>query len=261
MVNAQGFNSVIIGENKEGIFEGLKNRGTFVVRAISDPLTFILDNNEVVHLSEVDLPIYPGEVSNPFGVLALQRMKALYLGQKITLYQTRNSDKGRTNAFGQSLGHIVKREGDDVVWAQGVLVEEGLMRSLASVSNHNMTELLLKREVKARTDKKGLWETAKWDVKTPDTVMPYVGTIQVVEGVVNTTASKGNLIFLNFGIDWKEDFTIVIESDVRRALNKDGVNPLGLSGQLVQVRGYVEDRYGPSITLSAGENLQISKER
>jgi len=254
---AQGINSITVGENKEGEFHALKNMGVHVVRAITDPMTFVLDDNQVVRLSEIDLPVYPGEDENPFAVLAHQRMKALFLGQKITLYQTRDSKKGRTNAFGQDLGHIVKREADKEVWAQGVLVEEGLVRYFSSISNDDMSALLLERERVAREAQKGLWETQKWNVKTPDTVMPYVGTIQVVEGVVSTTASKNNLIFLNFGADWKEDFTIAIESDVRRQLNKNGLNPLGLSRQKLRVRGYVEDRYGPSITLDAPDNLEI----
>lgn len=235
----------------------MRDMGSFVVTTIVDPLTFVLSNKSVVHLAGVDLPVYPGEKENAFAALALQRMKALYLGQKVTFFQTRAQDKGRINAMGQSLGHIVKRENGKEIWAQQVLVREGLVRVLPTSSNKEGADLLYKAEETPRQKRTGIWGSQPWSVKNPESVAAYTGTVQVVEGIVQNVATRNNVTYLNFGRDYKTDFTIVIDGTARRALMKDGLNPLGLSGKTVQVRGFVEDYNGPAIELDNARLLRV----
>ncbi len=235
----------------------LRDMGTGVVASIVDPLTVVLADKRIIHLASVDLPIYPGEKENAFAILAIQRMQSLFLGQKITFYQTRNEKNGRLNALGQNLGHIVKRNGDNPVWAQKVLVEEGLVRALPTMSNPENAAALLEAEIKPRTLRKGLWGTAQWAVKNIDTVGSYVGTIQVVQGKVYSVSTRGNITYLNFGRDWKTDFTIEVDATMRRALMKNAINPMALTGKFVEVRGFVEEHNGPSIQLEAPQLLRI----
>lgn len=257
---AQTIHSLRPGERQEGLGKELKDMGSFVVTAITDPTTFVLADKRVLRLTGVDIPVYPGEKESPFAALALQRMQGLFLGQKVALFQTRDEKKGRMGALGHALGHVAKREGDNKpVWAQEVLVREGLARALPTVSNPEGATLLFAAEEKPRTARQGLWGSQQWSVKSPDTVDAYIGTIQVVEGTIKNVGTRQNYTFLNFGQDFKTDFTVVIDSETRRAMMRNGVNPLGLSGKTVEVRGFVESYNGPSIQLDNPMLLRVLK--
>lgn len=233
--------------------------GSFVVTSVVDPTTFVLSDKRVVRLAGIDIPVYPGEKENPFAALALQRMQALFLGQKVTLYQTRKQDKGRTNALGHMLGHIARTENGREIWAQNILVSEGLARVLPTASNPEGADALFAAEAKPRAGRQGIWGTQKWSMKSPETVEPYTGTIQVVEGKVKNVGTKGNMTFLNFGADWKSDFTIVVDSETRRSMMRTSDNPLTMAGKTVEVRGFVESYNGPSIQLDNGLLLRVIK--
>lgn len=257
-VHAQTLHSMSAGEGKKGgALAELREEGTHIVTAIVDPMTVILDNKTVVRLAGIDLPIYPGEKENPFAALAMQRLQALYLGQKVALFETRKADKGRINAMGQTMGHIVKRQEGKEFWAQKILVEEGLVRVLPTVSNPEGAVALFAAEDGPRDARRGLWATQAWTVKDPGSVGAYKGTIQVVRGRVENVSTRNNLTYINFGRDWRTDFTIVIDPLTRRALLRAGLNPLSLTRKTVEVRGFVEDWNGPSIMLDNAALLRI----
>lgn len=259
--SAQSIHSIKPGADKSGPLSDLRDMGTGVVTSVVDPLTVVLADKRIIHLASVDLPIYPGEKENAFATLALQRMQSLYLGQKITFYQTRGEDKGRLNALGQNLGHIVKREGDKQIWAQKVLLEEGLVRALPTISNPEAATALREAEIVARKTQKGLWRSAPWTVKDPTTVSAYLGTIQVVQGKVHSVATRNNVTYINFDRDWKTDFTIEVDAAMRRQLMRAKLNPMALTGKYVEVRGFVENHNGPAIQLESPQLLQIVEAR
>lgn len=231
--------------------------GSFTVRAVPDPLTVVLDNGKVVRLAGIDLPVFPGEKESPFAALALQRMQSLYLGQKITLYQTRDVKKGRTDSMGRQMGQIVRMQGERQIWAQKILVEEGLARVLPTLSNSEGAEELYEAESKPRDGRKGIWSTSPWSVKDPDSVAAYAGTVQVVRGKVHGIATRNNLTYLNFDRDWKTDFTIEIDAATRRALLRRNTNLMNLANKTVEVRGYVENKNGPNIKLDSPLLLRV----
>lgn len=82
------------------------------------------------------------------------------------------------------------------------------------------------------------------------------GTFQVIEGWVAAVGLSRNEVFLNFGRDWKWDFTAAVDlkrSDDRAALIARLKN---LKGRLVRVRGFIERRNGPFISLATAEAIE-----
>jgi micrococcal nuclease len=62
--------------------------------------------------------------------------------------------------------------------------------------------------------------------------------------------------YLNFGADWRADFTVrVRRTELEGALA--GLDLEGLGGRLVEVRGVVLEAGGPLIELSHPEQLQV----
>jgi micrococcal nuclease len=63
-------------------------------------------------------------------------------------------------------------------------------------------------------------------------------------------------IYLNFGTDWRTDFTVrVRHAALAGALG--GIDLEGLAGRTVEVRGVVLEAGGPLIELSHPEQLQV----
>jgi hypothetical protein len=77
-----------------------------------------------------------------------------------------------------------------------------------------------------------------------------------VEGWVSSVTRRRNTVYLNFGPDWRWDFTAAV--DLRRTLQRDAVAARlqVLHGRLVRVRGYIERRNGPFISLASADAIE-----
>ena len=74
--------------------------------------------------------------------------------------------------------------------------------------------------------------------------------------IIETTIVRG-VTYLNFGADYKTDFTIAIDKGNKRVFNHADYDPLLLEGARVRVRGYIEMFGGPIIWLDDPNRLQV----
>ena len=82
------------------------------------------------------------------------------------------------------------------------------------------------------------------------------GRFRIVRGRVLRVARTERHVYLNFGADWRADFTVrVRRTELKGALT--GVDLEGLAGHLVEVRGLVLEAGGPLIELSHPEQIQV----
>jgi len=112
-------------------------------------------------------------------------------------------------------------------------------------------------EAAARSTGVGLWSGASFPVRTADEVSAEEGEFRVVSGTVQRVARVGDWIFLNFGRDWRADFTVEIARRDLRAFVRAGLDPVTLEGRRVEVRGWVEDRNGPAIRAAEPGQIEI----
>ena len=80
---------------------------------------------------------------------------------------------------------------------------------------------------------------------------------QIVEGRVLKVAITRRRTYLNFGRDWKRDFTIVVEARFRRAFPERGKRLKKLEGKRVRVRGWLRWRNGPMLTATHPEQIEV----
>ena len=238
----------------QGNFEALKETGTAQVLEVISPLTMKLDNGDIVRLSSLHLTDYTPDNAGPFALTALKILKDMLEGQVVVIYQTNNKDLGRTNRMGHALAHIVRKS--DGAWAQGILVGLGLAQVKTSQRNMEMAAQLYALENAARKNKDGIW--------AEDTVIldhmdsgKYLNSFQIVEGTIESAALKKNRVYLNFGRNWRDDFTVSIAPEDKRVFNKAGINPLEWNGKRVRVRGWVDDYNGPYIEIDHPEAIEI----
>ncbi len=211
-----------------------------------------------MRLTGIDLPDYrPGEPGD-FSLAALSVLRDMLEGQSVTLYQTREKDRGRMNRMGHMLAHIVRDE--DGAWVQGTLLTLGLARVQTLSYNPEMAAQMLALEKAARTDKIGIWGDSRFAVLTPETATEHIGSFQIVEGNIYAAALNKNRLFLNFGQNWRDDFTVMLSTEAKRQLEKQGLDPMNWGGRKIRVRGWLESYNGPFIEADHAQVIELLNE-
>ncbi len=220
------------------------------IQKVIDPYTLLADGGTIYRLSGIDIP-ESGEVA----VQAMAHLKGLLEGQDVRVHLSRNESAGRTTRLGQTLAVLERRR--DHLWAQGSLVVNGLARVRTTPANPEMARQLLALETAAREAKRGLWTDAQFAVLTPEQALTRKNSFQIVEGDVFSVSQLNAETFLNFSNDWKKDFSVGIPADLRRDLSRRSINFQSLGHKRVRVRGWLEDRNGPFITLDHAQQIEV----
>ncbi|MEQ8393270.1 MAG: hypothetical protein RIB30_19970 [Thalassospira sp.] len=95
---------------------------------------------------------------------------------------------------------------------------------------------------------------------SPPSVNNAIGRFVVVEGTLQSIEHQEWRSYLNFGSDWRRDFTIALDNSTRQAfagaeLSQDHF--IEWIGRKIRVRGIVENRGGPYIALRNADWLCV----
>ncbi len=248
-IGAFGFASNAIAAD----FSELKREFTAnTITKVIDPVTVLAKDGTIYNLVGLDVP----ESMQPDTPKAVQ---ALLEGAEVRVYQTKTADTGRLNRMGHVMAHLQIRQGENEgTWVQGYLLEQGLARTYTPRSNPEMIAQMYKAEEKARAASVGLWANPDNAIKAPDTAAQYTNSFQIVEGRVKSVAILGTKIFINFGNNWRDDFTIGIEPEVRRILAHANIDPQQWANKPIRVRGWIENYNGPYIKLDDIYQLEFN---
>ena len=74
-------------------------------------------------------------------------------------------------------------------------------------------------------------------------------------GTIASTARRGDVMYLNFGSDYREDATVIIPRDAWPAFRK--MQPLSLTGKRIEARGWVVRHNGPEIEVAIPALLKV----
>ena len=66
--------------------------------------------------------------------------------------------------------------------------------------------------------------------------------------------------YLNFGEDWRSDFTVTLSPAVRRRFERDGIDPVSYGRRRVRVRGWIKSFNGAMIEASHPEQIEVIEE-
>lgn len=118
---------------------------------------------------------------------------------------------------------------------------------------------LLTLEATAEAARKGLWQHAAYKPRRAEDVgelRRLRSTYQIVEGTISRVAVRRSVIYLNFGTNWKRDFSAKLS---RRMLRRARLEPSiiqRLTRTPVRIRGWLEKRNGPLITIWRLEQIE-----
>ena len=242
---------------------GLEAGPTRTVARIIDGETIALDDGTELRLigalapRAIDAGADPGMW--PMEVAAREELRALILGKSIELA----FGGERTDRHGRLQAQAFWTEGEQRHWVQGRLLQQGLARAYAQAGNRACADALLEAEYTARQARRGLWSDAAYQVRSPDLPLAlsrYRSTFQVVEGRIARVAQARGTIYLNFGVGRQAFAASLRRGDGALLLGDHAGDPKALEGKLVRVRGWIEQRSGPTIDLSTAGLIEVVDE-
>ncbi|MCE9507595.1 MAG: thermonuclease family protein [Alphaproteobacteria bacterium] len=214
-----------------------------IVKEIQRPDLLLLDNGKSYKLAGIRVPA-------DYAPQALEALEGDVLGKKVRIYAAGGAAADR---YGVMPAYVMR---DDNVWVQSGLISKGL--AWVSGNGGDMHDVFMRAEEKAWAARRGFWSDPAYAVKTPATVQGYSHSFQVVEGKILDVAVKNDYAYLNFGPDWKTDFTISLPRKNWRRFGA-GVDFASWRGRIVRIRGWVESRNGPMIELTNPEQIEFIK--
>ena len=236
-------------------FSELRQADTAVAGQVIDPLRIRLRDGRIITLAGIDVPGWDPVEPGPGSLAARDLLKPLVETKQVRMYVTKDAKLGRMTRFGDLLAQLeVSPTGP---WVQGALLAAGLARIRPTQRNPEMATQMIALEDEARRGKLGIWADSKYAVATPATAAQHENDWAVVEGTVYGTALNNNTLYLNFGPDWHTDFTVAINSTLRRQMERANINPQGLTGRSIRVRGWLRDYNGPYLELDNMAWLEI----
>jgi len=234
--------------------DALAEGGSFRVTEVIDGDTLVLEDGREVRLVGLQAPKLPlgreGFETWPLAEEARAALVKLAQGRQVTLgYGGRRVDR-----HGRALAHLFREDG---LWLQGELLARGLGRVYSFPDNRALVAEMLERERAARQNGAGIWSDPWYGIRAADELSDAIDSFQLVEGRVLDAAVVRDRGYLNFGRDWKTDFTVSIDPQARRLFETAGRPVESLEGVRIRVRGWIKSFNGPMIEATHPEQIEV----
>ena len=190
-----------------------------------------LDDDRVVTLRGVWLP-------DEFHAAA----QALAVGREVELQSEMRDRHGNLQAMMMTDGQSL----------QALLLAVGLAQVRPQVGMDDVMERFYAAETIARDKGLGVWASTDNGLRTPANVAQRIGHFAVAQGTVVDVATAKGTTYVNFGDDWRTDFTLALAPGLTRTMKvKDWV------GRTVRVRGWVQSYNGPLIAITNKYQVEL----
>ena len=175
---------------------------------------------------------------------------------------------GQENRWGQVPAWILAGTGAARKLLQEQQLEEGLALFAPVHAAGACANVLRQAEALARQARSGSWSKAEprliLPANMPERFAGMDGQYVIARGRVVSLGKTRSTRYLNFGNYWKTDFTVTLNSADEEAFNlalgRSGRTLDTLAGELVELRGFVQDRDGPLMALRHPEQLVVLDE-
>lgn len=151
---------------------------------------------------------------------------------------------------GRTLAHLYAGN----IWVQGEMIASGMARVYTWPDNRSCVAELLAREREARAAARGIWALPYYRIRKPDELAEEIDNFQIVEGQVTSATIVRGRAFLNFGDNFRTDFTVTIAPEDLRAFPYD---PAQLDGKRIRARGWITLLNGPEIQATHPEQIEL----
>lgn len=227
------------------------------VTAVQDPATLRLSDGSEVRLLAILAPNSPDPEARPGTwppeAHARAAVAELTVGRDVAFAPAgRRSDR-----YGRTLAHVFLHDEAAARWLQAEIVSLGHARVYAPPGGTACIAELLAFERTARAQHRGLWASAAYapiPAFASGRLWRLRSTYQLVEGVVADVQQHRTVA------------DVLFTSRTRRALrariplaagNRGSLVPAGLLHRRIRVRGWLEWRHGPTLTVSDPALIEV----
>jgi Staphylococcal nuclease homologue len=160
----------------------------------------------------------------------------------------------KANRYGDRLGRLITA---DDQWLAEYWVRQGRAVYNGLPYPKEWRDILLKAEHQARKAQLGYWQKYKiLDANNPPEISKQ-GHFKIFEGQVREARAHRGTIYLNFGSDWRSDFTAAVSPQNKRIFKKKGWKLADLSNKWIRIRGFIRSYNGPYMELTNPEQLEL----
>jgi endonuclease YncB( thermonuclease family) len=230
------------------------------VARVLDGETLVMDDGSAVRLIGALAPrardagaeagAWPPETQS------IKTLSSLVLGKKVKLaFGGRQKDR-----YGRFLAQVFLEASGRTEWVQGTMLATGQARAYGLPESFACARELLAHEAEARRKRLGLWSNGVYrpmPAEQPGALLKLRGKYERVIGSVASIGRTKSTTYLNFGTDWRSDFTVRIGKNVL-ATNPEFARALdALQSKTVIVRGWIERRNGPLIDVADLSQIEV----
>ena len=159
---------------------------------------------------------------------------------------------GGGDRYGRIVGDVAPKATGDSLSQQ--LLREGLALVDPAVMSDACLEVLFAAEREAERARRGLWQDGPAMAARDPDLAEAAGRYVLVEGVVQTVGETRETIYLNFGSDYRTDFTALI----RRDDAKGWADTLSaFKGRNVRIRGVLQAWNGGLIRVEHLRQIEL----
>lgn len=187
------------------------------------------------------------------GDQAVAELNDLVRGRMVTL----TVHIPKEDRYGRIRTQVFFPEDDKEPWLQTAMLRRGLARVAIAPDRTECASELYAAEGEARAKRYGIWASAVYAVRNPGNVGRDIGTFQIVEGKVLNADVKEGRAYLNFGADWRTDFTVTIAPQDMKAFRAANIDPRDYVGKTIRVRGMVQSLNGPEIEIAIPQDVEV----
>jgi len=138
----------------------------------------------------------------------------------------------------------------DKVWLQARLLQSGVAVVDPYPGDETVALSLYPYETEARANKTGIWAISSYQIIDNREAQKFTGQFKLVTAKIVAAARIKGTVYLNFGDNWRDDFTVEIPRTAYQLLKQRGIDPLTFTGRRIRVRGWIEEKNGPMIRIT-----------
>ncbi|MGD9510735.1 MAG: thermonuclease family protein [Geminicoccaceae bacterium] len=148
----------------------------------------------------------------------------------------------------------------DGSWLQASLVASGqaVVAPADDVATADLGRLLA-LERTARDQRLGVWADGRHGPWPAERVAARRGAFVLVRGTVSAVARRGRFTYLDFGADWRRDFTLRAENRDLAGFARAGLAVETLAGRRILARGWLFESAGPMIELVHPAQIEVEE--
>ena len=216
------------------------------IAAVDEIGTLRLKDGGVLQLSGIEVPADPDRAA-----AFRAKVSDLIASAPISIRA-----KGAPDRYNLMHAMVILPDGHSL---QERIVADGLARVRFVPGETYCGERLLVAEAAARKAGLGLWSGHEYAIWRPDdpSLLGQIGLYALVEGRVVSVGAGSRIVFLDFGHNWRRDFTVLVAASEADRFAAAGKKLESLASRVIRVRGVVEENNGPAIRVDNPDAIEL----